>query len=248
MRSASNSIRRIAGMLVATAVVAVVASCGEVKIATEPKLPPALITQLPLTVGVYYGDRFRNYTHREDRWGAGYEIKLGPGHVHLVDRLFKLEFKHTVPVASLAALPKNPPYSVILEPRIERYSFLTARDTGGKYFAVTIDYRLDLYNPQGERIDSLTFVGYGSEEGSSMSTEKPLEAATRAAMRDAAAKFLVQFPEQLTVKKLVAGETVPPLGTAPTAVAGNDTAAGGIEVVPIEERQPQPAASKEGGA
>jgi len=236
----STRLRWSAG-IAAALVLVLVSACGDVKVAAEPKLPPALITQLPLTVGVYYGEHFRTYVHREDRWGAGYDINLGPGHVHLVDRLFKLEFKRTVPVENLGALPKNPPYTVILEPRIERYSFLTARDTGGKYFAVTIDYRLILYNVQGERIDSLTFVGYGSDASSGMTTKTPLEAATQAAMRDAAAKFLVQFPEQATVKKLVAGEVVPPLGAAPTAVAGADKASGAIEVVPIEERQPDPA-------
>jgi hypothetical protein len=242
--------RWTAGTAVA-AVLALAGACGDVKVATEPKLPPAaLIAQLPLTVGVYYSDRFRNYVHREDRWGSGYEINLGPGHVHLVDRLFNLEFKRTVPVANLSALPRNPPYSVILEPRIERYSFLTSRDTGGKYFAVTIGYRLNLYNTKGERIDSLTFVGYGSDSSSGMTTKSPLEAATQAAMRDAAAKFLVQFPEQATVRKLVAGETVPPLGEAPTEVAGPARASGAIEVVPIEERQPDPtpAGQGQGGA
>jgi hypothetical protein len=239
-----KALRLFGGVGVALAL-SFVGGCGAVQVAAEPQLPAALITQLPLTVGVYYGDQFRTYVHKEERWGAEYQVTLGPGHVHLVDRLFKLEFKSTVPVESLIALPKDPPFVAILEPRIERFSFLTSRDTDGQYFAVTIDYRLNVFNAKGERIDSLTFVGYGSSSAGGMSSQSPLLAATRAAMRDAAAKFLVQFPEQATVKKLVAGETVAPLAGA--AVAGAGEAGTEIEVVPIEEKKSEPAPDKQQG-
>ena len=213
------------------------AACGDIAVKVEPKLPPALVSRLPLTVGVYYGNTYRTYVHREDRWGSGYVVDLGPGHVTLADQLFQLEFTGTVPVKDLAAAPQDAHIAAILEPRIERYAFLTARDTGGEYFAVTIDYRLNLFNVKGERIDSFTYVGYGSAPSTGVKSEKPLAAATQAAMRDAAAKFLVQFPEQATIKKLLAGETVVPLGSA-TAVAeaAAANAADTIEVVPIVEK------------
>jgi hypothetical protein len=219
------------------AAIAVVSGCGDVKVKAQPKLPAALVSQLPLTVGVFYPSGFRTYVHREDRWGSGYEVNLGPGHVQLADQLFHLEFAHTVPVDNLTAAPKSPALAAIVEPRIERFSFLTARDTGGQYFAVTIDYRLNLFNSAGERIDSFTFVGYGSAPSTGIKSEAPLFAATQAAMRDAAAKFLVQFPEQATVKRLLKGETITPLAELKaqqdTAPAGSDT----IEAVPIEERK-----------
>ena len=103
-------------------------------------------------------------------------------------------------------MPPNPPYKAIIEPRIEQYSFITPRDTGAKYFAVTIRYRINVYAPSGELADSLTFTGYGSDaSGSGMTSTGPMVLATKAAMRDAAAKFLVQFPEQDVAKKLLAG-------------------------------------------
>ncbi|MDZ4800260.1 MAG: TonB-dependent receptor, partial [Bryobacteraceae bacterium] len=48
-------------------------------------------------------------------------------------------------------------------------------------------------------------TGYGNSLSSSMSSSKPLDFATRAAMRDAAAKFLTQFPEQAIAKELGSG-------------------------------------------
>jgi hypothetical protein len=224
----------------AALVLAALAACGEVAVKAEPKLPPALIAKLPLTMGVFYGSNFRSYVHREDRWGSPYVVDLGPGHVHFADQLFRLEFVTAVPVENLTAAPSDPQLAAIVEPRIERYSFLTARDTGGEYFAVTIDYRLNLFNTKGERIDSFTFVGYGSAPSKGVGSEHPLTAATQSAMRDAAAKFLVQFPEQATVKKLLAGETVPPLASA-TSVAEAPAAAAAdvIEMVPIVEKPPE---------
>lgn len=237
-----HDIRRLARAVLATAAVATAAACGDVAVKADPKLPHALITQLPLTVGVYYGDNFRTYVHKEDRWGSGYVVDLGTGHVKLADELFKEEFRSAVPVTSLTAAPADAQLAAIIEPRIERYSFLTSRDTGGEYFAVTIDYRLNLYNAKGEKLDSFTFVGYGSAPSKGVGSEKPLIAATQSAMRDAAAKFLVQFPQQGTIKKLLAGEPVLPLDAATVVAAGGEDAkaTGGIEIVPIIEKVPGP--------
>jgi hypothetical protein len=231
-----RDILRLGRAACAALVLAAAAGCGDIKVQAEPKLPPALVSQLPLTVGVYYGNNFRTYKHREERWGSGYEVDLGPGHVHFAEQLFRIEFTGTVPVESLDAVPQNAHLAAVVEPRIERYSFLTARDTGGQYFAVTIDYRLNLFNTKGERIDSFTFVGYGSAPSKGMSSTSPLEEATQSAMRDAAAKFLVQFPAQGTVKKLLAGEPVAPLGESSVASTGAEEALDGIEMVPIVEK------------
>jgi hypothetical protein len=62
-----------------------------------------------------------------------------------------------------------------------------------------------------------------------MSSGKPLEQASAAAMRDAAAKFLVQFPEQSVGARLARNEAIVVESKSATADAG------GIETVPIEE-------------
>ena len=50
----------------------------------------------------------------------------------------------------------------IFEPRIEQFSFASAKETGGVYCAVTIRYQILIYAPNGELIDTLTLTGYGS--------------------------------------------------------------------------------------
>jgi len=229
---------RLAGAAAAALLLAALAACGDIEVKAEPQLPPSLITKLPMTVGVFYGNNFKTYVHREDRWGAAYVVDLGTSHMHLADDLFKREFDGIVPVESLDSIPQGANLKAVIEPRIERFSFLTSRDTGGAYFAVTIDYRLNLFNTKGERLDSFTFVGYGSAPSATMGgSGTPMQLATRAAMRDAAAKFLVQFPEQSTVKKLLAGEPVQPLGETAVADSGSTPMAlEKIEIVPIVEK------------
>ena len=219
--------------------------CGGVQVAAESDVPTPLIDPLPLTVGIHYSDAFSNYAHAEERWGVDWKAELGPYHVRMAERLFAATFRETIPVKDLTALPANPPYVAIIEPRIEQYSFITPKDTGADYYAVTIKYRLDVLAPNGSPADSLTFTGYGSFKSGGLTSTEPMVRATKAAMRDAAAKFLVQFPEQDVARKLLAGT---PLiaAAAPAMVAGtaepvqvpDDVV---IEMVPIIDTAPPPA-------
>lgn len=219
------------------------AGCGDVQVAAESDVPTPLVDPLPLTVGIYYSEDFSKYAHAEERWGVDWKAELGPYHVRMADRLFAASFREIIPVKDLTALPANPPYVAIIQPRIEQYSFITPKDTGGGYYAVTIKYRLDVLTPNGTPADSLTFTGYGSFKSGGMTSTTPMVLATKAAMRDAAAKFLVQFPEQEVAHKLLAG--TPLIAAAPpTAVAGSaqSAAVAGdvvIEMVPVTDPAPQ---------
>ena len=220
---------------------ALLAGCGGIKIQPEPKLPHALIEPLPADVGLVLPRELRNYSHRETRWDADWLVVLGPGDVRLMQQIFAAEFRHVEEFPDLAAARRAANVQGVFEPRIDQYSFLTANDTGGRYYAATIRYRIELYTPQGERCDTLTLTGYGSALAKGMSSGHPLEAATLAAMRDAAAKFLVQFPEQPAGVQLAHGEA---LLVAPAATSAD---AAHIDAVPVEEEGPE-AAPPQGGA
>jgi hypothetical protein len=202
------------------------AGCGGVNVRPQDQVPAPLVDELPLRAGVHYSPEFREYVHREERWGTKWEAQLGAAHVTKLNRLLMAMFPGLVEVQDLSR-PPQPPLQLILEPRFEEYSFITPRDAGAEYYAVTIKYRMNLYDGQSRLIDSLVYTGYGNEEGGGLTTEAPLVSATQKAMRDAGAKFATEFQDQVTVKKLLAGETVPPVqgGAAPAA------AIGGIEEV-----------------
>jgi hypothetical protein len=211
------------------AVAVMLTGCGGVKIRPDASLPKPLVATLPTNVGLVVPADMRNFVHSETRWGVDWNIALGDGHTHLMRDVFKDTFAQVQEFKDIEEAKSAPGLKAIFEPRIEQYSFVTARETGGRYYAVTIRYRIDLYTPTGDKADSLTLTGYGNALAKGMSSGKPLQLASVAAMRDAAAKFLVQFPEQPIGERLARNEVVIVEEKTVTADAG------GIETVPIEE-------------
>ena len=234
MRAERRHVRRHealgrARLLAGALALGALAACGGVAIKPEPVLPRPLLQPLPASVGLVLPAELRNYLHKETRWAVEWQIALGPGHVRLLQDIFKDSFQHVEEFTDLAAARSASGLKAVFEPLIDQYSFVTDRDTGGRYYAVTIRYRINLYTPQGDKYDTLTLTGYGSALAKGMSSGGPLERATLAAMRDAAAKFLVQFPQQPAGQLLARGQ---PLSLQePGATAENLQ----IEAVPIEE-------------
>jgi len=209
-------IRRI----VALGLAAMLAGCGGIKVEPKQQLPPPLIDQLPVTVAVYYPAEFRSYVHQEERYQVKYSVNLGPAHVVKLQRLLQAMFARVVEVDDPArAVEVDPSVVMVLEPRFEDYAFLTPRDMAGDYFTVTIRYRLNLFNPRGERVDGYVFTGYGREKSILLSNTEPLVLATQRAMRDAGAKIAVELTSQESVKRLLAGLAVEPEKTEAEEVA-----------------------------
>jgi hypothetical protein len=201
------------------------AACGAVKVAPEGQLPKALVQPMNARVGLVLDDELRNYTHEETRASANWSVNLGTGHEQMLKAVFGASFTSLGVYRNLDEARAASGLQGLFQPHIEQFSFATARETGGAYWAVTIRYRIAVLTPQGEPADTLTLTGYGSAGGAGRAGPS-LVSATRAAMRDAAAKLLVQMPRQPAAAKLVAGEVLR---------AGENTAVvDAIETVPIE--------------
>lgn len=209
------------------------AACNSVRVAPEGVLPRALVQPMQARVGLVLDDELRHYKHEETRSSADWSVDLGPGHEQLLKAVFGASFASVDVFRNVDEARAASGLQGLFAPHIEQYSFASARETGGIYWAVTIRYRIGVLTPQGEPADSLTLTGYGSA-GDAGRAAPSLVNATRAAMRDAAAKLLVQMPRQPVAGRLVAGETLR---------AGDSTiVVDPIETVPIEPEAPgQPA-------
>lgn len=214
----------------------VLGGCGSVEIAPEPIIPKPIVRQLPVKAAVLVTGDQRTFRHTETRSGVDWQVRLGAGHQHLAREVFGALFADVRYIDDAEVARTATDLAVIFEPRMEQYSFATANETGGDYYAVTIRYRINVYAPGLKLVDSYTLTGYGNSRDQTMSSSKPLEGATRAAMRDAAAKFLVQFPQQSMGQQLARGE---PLVAPAVALADGDVnksdAARAIEAVPVIE-------------
>lgn len=200
--------------------IALLTACTATKLETRAQLPPPLIEQLPVRVGIYYSKEFREYVHKETRGKIDYEVNLGPAHVTNLDWLLQAMFRELVPVDDPTRVAGiTPPLAFVLEPKFEEYSFLTPRDVAGEAFIVTIRYLLTLYDGSGARVDSFTFTGYGRERAHTLASKEPLAVATQRAMRDAGAKVAVELTDQDSVRLLLrgAGSPLPVSPPAPPA-------------------------------
>lgn len=215
------------GRLVAVFALGCLAACGGTQVMPTVKLPHALIAPLPGKIGVIVSGEMRNFSRKESRAGVSWIITLGPGHLQFSHDLFAALFHDAEVFPDMASARSASGLVAIIEPRIEQYSFATAQETGGSYFAVTIRYRFNLATPRGEPVDSFTLTGYGNRLAGGMGSSAPLTLATQAAMRDAAAKFMVQFPEQASAKLLASSQ---PLFAQVSSAAARDP----IEAVPIK--------------
>jgi hypothetical protein len=219
--------------------VLVLGGCAKVAVRPEGDLPKPIIVQTPAKVGVVVTPEAGNYTHKESRASVDYEAQLGPSHKHLVEEIFKAEFSEAKMFESVDAARLEPGLLAIFEPRIEQFSFANAKETGGVYCAVTIRYNISIYAPNGQIVDTLTLTGYGSGPAPKIGNgEEELAIAAYAAMRDAAAKFLTQFPGLEIAKPLLASHALEPrLQPAPgSAEAVAATAEMTIEAVPINDQ------------
>ena len=227
----SKSIRRsralaLAWGLGALALVAL-AGCGPVRLIANTNIPTPLVVKMPIAVALFIPKEFSTYVHNEERWSTDWRVELGKAQSDGITRLMSAMFESVIPVDSVSAGQAHADSGVraILEPSVEEFAFVTPRDAGSPFFAVSIKYRVNIYLPNGKLADSWGFTGYGTAPAQGLSSAPPLQTATALAMRDAGAKLAVEFREQAIVRGLLPANApvapvLPPGEAAPGAGDG----------------------------
>lgn len=187
-----------------SAALVMLAGCGPVKLVASTNIPPPLVVKIPIGVALFLPPEFSGYVHQEERWSTDWHVDLGKAQTEGLTRLFNAMFERVVTVDSVNAGTQVPGgVAAILEPSIEEYAFVTPRDAGSPFYAVSIKYRVNVYLPDGKLADSWGFTGYGTSPSQGLSSQTPLSTATALAMRDAGAKLAVEFREQAVMRGLL---------------------------------------------
>ena len=216
-------------------------------------IPTPLVAKVPVVVALHVPQEFTEYVHKEERWSTGWNINLGKAQTEGIKRLMTAMFDRVVIVESVnAGAQLGDEVRAILEPSVEEYAFVTPRDAGSPFFAVSIKYRVNVYSPDGRLADSWGFTGYGTSPSQGLSSSAPLAQATALAMRDAGAKLAVEFREQAIVRGLMPDPTPAEPETAETAPIPTEVKPGEVkpgEVKPVEEKpvEDRPGEAKPGG-
>lgn len=201
--------RALAGAL-AIASLTLIAGCGPVKLVATTNIPTPLVVKIPVSVGVFVPKEFSGFIHDEERSGTDWHIDLGKAQTDGLMRLLNAMFERVVVIDSVAAgTQAGGDIRAVLEPSVEEYAFVTPRDAGSPFFAVSIKYRINVYTPDGRLADSWGFTGYGTAPSQGITSDAPLTQATALALRDAGAKLAVEFREQAIVRGLLPETAVP---------------------------------------
>ena len=108
-------------------------SCGDVRVRPQANLPKPLIVQLPAQVGLIIPAETRKFMDKETRYGIDWIVDLGPGEVRLLQEVFRDLFQHVEEFKDLEAARGRTSLKALFEARVDQYSFVTARETGGRY-------------------------------------------------------------------------------------------------------------------
>lgn len=195
-------------------------ACGGVQVRPAVTLPTPLVEKTRGSIGVFYPDEFRKRTHSEERRNIKFNVDLGAASIATIDRVLGVMFDRIVPLRERGQVTSVvPPVALALVPYLDEYSFVTPQEMASSEYAVTIRYRFELLDAKGFTVDQLTLTGFGTAPAGGISTAAPLNVATQTALRDLAAKFIVDFPQQDSVVRLLHGETLPALATGQQEVA-----------------------------
>lgn len=223
--------RQIGGLIALVAALAAVGGCSTMRLEARPNIPQPVIEPIPISIGLYLPIEFSNYLFKGERYGYNWEVALGAAQSEALSRLITAMFQQVVRVENVAtAQQAGPGIRAVLEPSLEEFSFVTPRDAGTPFYAVSIKYRVSVYTPEGRLAESWPFTGYGIVPSTGMSAQKPLAKATALAMRDAGAKLVVEFRDQAIIRGLLPDspepDTLPsPVESATPAVSGQEAPA-----------------------
>jgi hypothetical protein len=194
-------------------------ACAPTRFEAASDVPLPLVVRLPITMGVHLPQQFREQVH-EEKQGDDVRVAVSLGKAQSAGfmRIMEALFERVVPVASPeAGAATDPAIRGVLVPVLEDVAIVTPYDSGVSTYAVSLRYRISLYDPQGRLQESWTFTGYGAHPAGAIPGRdgEALQAATRLAMRDAAARMAVEFREEVAARGLAPGTTPAPAEVQP---------------------------------
>lgn len=200
-----NTSAQTAWRPIAAGLLAVAAMTAGACVRTVPiygSTPAPLVETLPVSIGVFYNAGFREASHRVERHRERpWVVEFGAANAELFDDVFRNMFERTVPVEKMPADGSAiAGVDAILEPRLEEYALLTPDDSGQKYYAASIKYRIHMFAPDGAFIASWPVNAYGKSQWRAFRDRQALRQASMLAIRDAAAALALGFDDQQQVK------------------------------------------------
>ena len=201
-RNDRNIINGLAFLMAGVALLAL-AGCGVKQVQITEPLPTPVAAQHDRHVGLYAAPAFANYVYAEELPdGSDWRIELGPANVALFERTLAGLFRQVSPLERARAAGG---VEAVFAPEIVDYQFSTPDQNQTDYYEAWIKYRVRFLDAGGEQLAQWPVTAYGRSEKQFLDAEQSLRAATRVALRDAAAALVLGLDSQPAVRAFVTG-------------------------------------------
>lgn len=168
-------------------------ACGATSVNVDGRYPTPNISAMPLTLGVYYDEAFREHQYIEvsDRGSDEYLVNSGQSHIELFNTILPAMFQQVVQMDSPTA---DAGVDAVFIPSIDEFQLAIPAKTRLDSFEVWVRYNLRLATPQGGTIADWVLTAYGKVPDETFrSTERGINDATVAALRDLGSNFTLSF-------------------------------------------------------
>ncbi|MDT8399153.1 MAG: hypothetical protein RQ899_11110 [Pseudomonadales bacterium] len=177
----------------------VLGGCGVSTINVSGNYPSPLVSKLPVTLGVYYTDEFRNFQFTEVNDNTGKDeiiVKSGPSQVQLFNTVLPSVFSKVVVIDDISSIDSYPGLDLVFVPVIEEFQLGLPNKTKLDVYEVWIKYNMRLSTATGDNIADWVMTAYGkSPEESFQSIDSGVNNAAVVALRDLAASFTLGFAD-----------------------------------------------------
>ena len=174
----------------------VMAGCNQsLQLKVDSEVPTPLVNKIPMAMGVYYADSFKNYAYHENSAERkNWDIESGSSQVALFDQVLPSMFKEVEHVNSLP-VGGDTDVQAVLVPTIQEMQFSLPQETHLDMYEVWIKYMIRMQDISGNVIAEWPLTAYGKSSTKLFKNrEQGLNDAMQLALRDAGAKMAIGFP------------------------------------------------------
>ena len=197
-RPRSLSVSSLAQAAACAVALLLLSACGANKVVVEGKFPKPLMTELPLTIGVWYPEEFRGHEFTDmakNPRDSSWVVQTGEAQVAMWDTVLGSMFKNFEQMRA-APTPEvlNQVVDAVLIPHVAELQYAIPTQSHVKVYEIWMRYRFELVTNNGEPIAEWTMTAYGKTPTAFLQSDAAaVNLAAVMALRDAGANFVTSF-------------------------------------------------------
>lgn len=190
-----RTFRRLCLSAAATTGAGLLTACAST-VVVESEFPAPLVESLPVHIGVILDPSLQDYVHVEDLpEQSSWTIDLGDANVAMLQPLLTAMFDQVDVVDGVPLGPEQAgQFDGVLRPALEKFEFDVPFGQRDEFVEVWMQYRLTLYDANGDVVIDWPVSGYGKAELIG-SQEKVVNRAAVVAMREVGANISTKFSQ-----------------------------------------------------